>query len=263
MAEAPGIVTSFYRLFFGTLILSIPFGFNLQKKPNSVSFKGVIIAFFAGTCLAVDMAFWTTGLMMSNATLPTLVGNLAPVWVGIGTLFFFKEKHNAGFWGGLIIAFSGIFIMLLKDFGLSNSITKAVFLGLLAGFFYAGFLLLGQPGRKNLSTINYLFISTLSTSVVLFFCMLIFDLNFTGYNSKTWILWVVMGVVVQAGGWFFINYAQGFIRASIVSPSLLGQPVIAAIIAYITLGEQLTKYHIGGGIIILLGVYIVHFSRKK
>jgi drug/metabolite transporter (DMT)-like permease len=58
-----------------------------------------------------------------------------------------------------------------------------------------------------------------------------------------------------------INYAQGYLPASIVSPTLLGQPVVTAIVAAILLGEQFTTWQIVGGILVLLGVYLVHRSN--
>jgi drug/metabolite transporter (DMT)-like permease len=62
-------------------------------------------------------------------------------------------------------------------------------------------------------------------------------------------------------GWLAINYAQGYLPASIVAPTLLGQPVVTAILAVILLGEQFTSWHIAGAVVVLGGVYLVHWSR--
>ena len=54
-------------------------------------------------------------IMESNAAMPTLVGNLAPLWVGIGAFLFFKERQNSKFWIGLAIAFVGVTFLIIQD----------------------------------------------------------------------------------------------------------------------------------------------------
>jgi len=262
-AGAPGTITAFYRLLFGTITLIIPFTFSRVKSKEKLKSKGIVIAIFAGLCLAIDMAMWATGIMYSNAAMPTLVGNLAPLWVGIGAFLFFKERQTSKFWIGLLVALIGVTFLMIQDLYQPNGIFKGLILGLFAGMFYAGFMLLTQIGRRYLNTISYLFISSLATTIFLGIFVLIQDFEFVGYTSKAWTLFIVMGVMIQAGAWFLINYAQGYLPASLVSATLLAQPVLAGIIAFIMLGEKLTVWQILGGIIVVIGIYTVHFAKQK
>jgi drug/metabolite transporter (DMT)-like permease len=209
------------------------------------------------------MAFWTTGIMSSNATLPTLVGNLAPLWVGIGAIVIFKEKQNLGFWTGLFVAIIGIGILVARDIFEPGATLKGIVYGLMAGVFYAGYQLFAQPGRKYLNTISFLYISTLSTALTAGMYGIIFQLDFTGYSSETWMFWLAMGILIQVGGWFLINYTQGILPASVIAPTLLGQPVITATIAIFVLSERFTIWHISGGMVIIVGIYLVHFTRGR
>lgn len=263
MASAPGIITSFYRLAVGTVALTIPFVFHQFKTKQKLPLKGIMFAVLAGVCFANDMALWTSGIMVSNATLPTLTGNMAPLWVGIGAWFIFKEKQKTGFWIGLLMAFGGVTLLILNNYFNPDGLMKGMILGLFAGMFYAGYYLFTQPGRKYMNTISFLYISTLTTTILLGLYGLLFKLEFTGYSTQTWVLFLIMGIFMQAIAWFLINYSQGFLSASIVSPTLLGQPVLAAFLAYFIIGEGLTIWHIIGGIIVVAGIYMVHFNRKN
>ena len=263
LAHAPGVVTAFYRLSIGTLGLIIPFIVSLRNLEKPISKRGILLAFLGGICLASDMALWTTGIVASNATLPTLVGNMAPIWVGLGALLIFKEKQGFGFWSGLFLAIIGLVLLASKDVFKSDGTVKGIILGLLAGIFYAGFLLFTQSGRQYLNTISYLFISSLSTTIVLGIFMLLFKYEFTGYDNYTWGLWIIMGLGFQIGAWYLINYSQGYLPASLVSPTLLGQPVVTAIVSFLFLREIFSFTHILGGIIIMGGIYWVHFSRMN
>lgn len=260
---APGTVSVFYRLFFGTLVLIGPFTYSRIKSTKKLKLKGVLFAFLAGLSLAIDMSMWATGIMSSNAAMPTLTANLAPLWVGIGGFLFFKERRTSKFWIGIAIALVGIAFLVIQDLYQPNGIFKGLALGLLAGIFYAGFMMLVQVGRRYLDTISFLFFSSLATTVFLGIFMLFQNFQFVGYSTKAWVLFVIMGVVIQAGAWFLINFAQGKLPASLVAPTLLTQPVLAGIIAFLMLGEELTVWQIFGGFIVIIGIYTVHFAKQN
>lgn len=263
LADAPGIITTFYRMLIGALALTPIFIISQVKAKTRLPVKGVLFACLGGLMLGTDMALWTTGIVASNATLPTLVGNLAPLWVGIGAVLLFKEKQNLGFWIGLFVAILGIGLLVAKDLFQPGATLRGIILGLLAGVFYAGYQLSTQSGRNYLNTISYLYISTVATAITAAIYAVIFKLSFTGYSSETWGYWLAMGLGIQVVGWFLINYTQGILPASVVSPTLLGQPIITALIAMLFLNERFTIWHISGGVIIIIGIYLVHFTRGK
>ncbi|MBN2613073.1 MAG: DMT family transporter [Bacteroidales bacterium] len=262
-ADAAGIVTAFYRMMIAAIVLLVPFLFMQFRSKSNLPYKGILLASLAGICFGIDMSLWSTGIVASNATIPTIFANTAPVWVGFGSMIFFREKHGPGFWIGLLIAFSGIPVLLMKDFSAPTGILFGSMMGAGAGFFYGTFQVLSQPGRQLLNTLSYLFISTFSSAVVLFIAMIIFNYPFTGYNTQTTIIFFAYSIGVQVFGWFLINYAQGHMPASIVAPTLLGQPVITAFLAILLLREQLTIWHITGGLVIIAGIYLVHFTNGK
>jgi drug/metabolite transporter (DMT)-like permease len=44
---------------------------------------------------------------------------------------------------------------------------------------------------------------------------------------------------------------------------LLGQPVVTAVLAVLLLEERFMIWHILGGVVVLSGVYLVHWSRSN
>lgn len=263
LADAPGIITTFYRMLVGTLTLTPLFFYAFLRGKLLLPRRGILFALLAGVFLATDMAFWTSGIMASNATLPTLTGNLAPIWVGIGAILFFKEKQNIWFWAGVILAVIGVMCLIGKDILSPGATLKGIVYGLFAGIFYSGYQLCTQPGRKYLNTLSFLYLSTVATTVTSFVYALFFQLEFTGYSAQTWWYWLAMGLGIQVAGWFMINYSQGHLPASVVSPTLLGQPVLTAIIATFLLNESFSLWQIAGGIIIVGGIYLVHYTRGR
>lgn len=262
-SHAPGIVTAFYRMCIGTAILTVPFLIHLLKNNPNISLRGLFLAISAGICFGFDLSFWSTGVVTSNATIPTIFANMAPVWVGIGSIFIFKDKLSRGFWQGLGLAVLGILMVLYRDLNISNGIVKGALLGSAAGFFYGAFYLFAQKGRKLLDTLSFLYISTFSSTILLLFLTQAYKYSLTDYDQHTWYMFITLGMGVQVFGWMLISYSQGYLPASIVSPTLLGQPVFTAILAILLLDEILTWLHITGGLVVIAGIYIVHFSQYK
>lgn len=262
-AAAPGSVVSLYRMTIGTLVLTIPFASARLKKRGALPRRGLWLAALAGVFFALDLAAWATGITYAGATIPTLLGNAAPIWVGLGAAFLFRENLKPAFWLGLAIALAGALVVLGVDLGADVALNKGGLLGLLGSLFYASYMLVTQRGRDQLDTLTFFWVSCLVSSVTLFLVCLLLGIPLGGYSNFSYLNFVLLGVLVQGVGWMAINYAQGHLPASMVSPSLLSQPLITAIIAGPLLGEWLTRGEWLGALAVLLGIIIVHRSRQS
>ena len=140
----------------------------------------------------------------------------------------------------------------------ASEIGLGTFFGLLAAVFYGAYYLVTQRGRAHLSTMTYFWISTATAAGSLLLINLLLGQPLTGYSAQSYIYFLALGVVAQTLGWLTINYAQGYLPASIVAPTLLGQPVLTAVLAVLLLGERFTPWQVIGGFLVLLGVYLVH-----
>ena len=261
LAQASGVVTSFYRTAIAAILLFIPFIINKRKKAHIIQKRSAWIAVAGGLLFAADLALWSSGIVLGGATNPTLMANTAPLWVGLGSLVFFHERRVRTFWIGLWIAMAGVMLVLGQDMILALEFGLGSLLGLLAAIFYGAYFLVTQAGRSQLDTISYNWISTASSALVLLLLSLLFGEPLTGYNPITWFSFLASALIVQVTGWLLLNYVQGHLPASIVSPTLLLQPVLTAFIAIPLFGEQFTAWHILGGIAVLTGIFMIHRSR--
>lgn len=260
-ANAPGIVTSFYRMAIGATLMALPFLIKVRKPSSSLPSRGILFAIIGGFFFAMDLSLWTTGIKMSGATIPTLMSNTAPLFVGLGSLLIFRESQKPQFWGGLILAMIGAAVVLGMDLSQSPKMGLGTILSIGAAIFYAAYILITQRGRKYLDTLPYFWLSTFSSSIFLWIVSTLFRYPLSGYTTQTWIAFLLTGIFVQVVGWLAINYAQGYLPAALVSPTLLGQPVVTAIFASIFLGETFTFGYLIGGLMVLAGVYLVHRSK--
>jgi len=241
--------------------MALPFGIQVKNKPQSVPRRGVWFGILAGFFFALDMFFWSTGIMMSGATNPTFLANTAPLWVGLGAWLIYREPQKLKFWMGLLTAVIGAALVLGQDLRFSAELGLGTFFGLISAVFYGGFQLVGQHGRRYLNTLAYFWISTTASAFFLLVIALVLQEPLWGYSIQTWLMFLIMAVLVQCIGWLLVNHAQGHLPAAIISPSMLLQPLLTALLAPIFLGEVFTPWHILGGSMVLLGVFVVHSGR--
>ncbi len=259
LAGAPGAVSAFYRMSIAVLVLAIPFfrGLGQTGLPNR---RETSIAVLAGLFFAADLFFWNTGILISGATNPTLMGNTAPIWVGIGAMAFFGERPGRLFWIGLLIAIIGAAVILGVD--ALNDVGLGTFFGILSGMFYSGYFLVLQRSRQRLNTMTSFWLSAVGSVMGLILIARMLGQPLTGYSTMTYVYLLLLSIVVQVGGQYSVAYALGYLPASIVSPTLLLQPVLTGLLAVPILGEKLTPIQILGGVAVLIGVYIVHRGRQ-
>src|SRR4030065_208599 len=153
-------------------------------------------------------------------------------------------------------------IVLGSDFLLHPTIGLGDLLAMAAGIFYAGDFLVTERGRQKLDTLSYLWLVDLIATLTLLVISLGMKMPLTGYPTQSWLAFLGAALVSQVGGYLSIGYALGHLPASVVSPTLIGQPVVTALLAIPLLGEALRTEQWLGGLVVLVGIYLVHRSRE-
>jgi drug/metabolite transporter (DMT)-like permease len=84
-----------------------------------------------------------------------------------------------------------------------------------------------------------------------------------GYTLNAYMALLGLGLISQLVGWLAINYALGHMPASVVSVTLLAQPILTALFAVPLLSESLEAHQIAGGLIALGGIFLVNRGVGK
>jgi drug/metabolite transporter (DMT)-like permease len=261
-SNAPGPVVGFYRLGLSTLIL-VPFFILRRRTGTKITWAILIFPILGGILTALDHGFWNTSVNFTTAANATLLANTAPLWVALFAWLVWKEHLKAAFWLGLLITLAGAAIVLGTDFLSENSLGIGDLLAITAGVFYAGYFLVTQRGRTHWDTLSYIWIVGLVSSLCLLGISLGLGMPITGYPLQSYLAFLGAALVAQIGGYLAVGYALGHLKASIVAPTMLGQPVVTALLAIPLLGEPLGAAQIVGGLAVLTGIYLVHASREK
>ncbi len=260
-ANAPGPVIGFYRIGIATIILLPVFVYRQRKF--GVKFPKAILLFpiLGGIFTALDHGTWNSSLRYTSAANATLLGNTAPLWVALFAWLVLRQKLKGSFWVGLAFALGGAVIVLGSDFIRHPMIGLGDLLAMAAGVFYAGYFIVTERGREKMDTLSYVWLVDVIAAFTLLAITLGLRMPLTGYPTQSYLAFFGAATVSQVGGYLAIVYALGHLPASVVSPTLIGQPVVTALLAIPLLGEALRTEQWVGGIVVLVGIYLVHRSR--
>src|SRR5579872_6342100 len=262
-AGVPGTVSAFYRIAIAEVVLTLPFARAMARGRVTRDRRIWLLALGAGVFFALDLGLWNTSLFLTSAANATLLGNDAPILVGLGALVLFHERLKGMYWVGLALALAGMGIIVSKDVLGHSSLGGGDLLAMSAGVAYAAYLLATQRIRAKMDTLSSLFIPSMAGVVLLLGFNLALHRPLWGFSAHTYLALLAVSLISQLVGWLAINYALGHMRASIVSVTLLAQPVLTALFAVPLLGEPLASNQILGGVVALAGIYLVNRSAAK
>ena len=258
LAHAPALTSGFYRYFFCFLGLLPIWIYKKIKIPDVKTLTWII---FGGLLFVLDMSLWNLSILRTTASVSTLLANNASVFVGLGSLIFFKQNLSRAYWIGLFVAMIGVFMVAGRDFIQNPNVGIGHTMAIGAAVFYAGYMLITQQVREKIDTVNFMGWSLLSCLFFSYFTCWQQGLAMLNFDNQTWFSFMASGIICHLVGWLSINYALGFIPAAIVSPTLLIQPVLTSIISFFLLHEMLRTEQIIGGFVVIFGVYLVNRGK--
>jgi drug/metabolite transporter (DMT)-like permease len=185
----------------------------------------------------------------------------SPLFVGVASHFLYREKLTPMKILGIILAMAGASIIGMGGFEVSLGTLWGDFLALLGAIAVSGYFLIGKALRPRLSILAYIYPTYWTAAISLILASLLAGHPFTGYSPRTYLMFLLLAVVPQILGHSSFNWALRYLSSTLVTVATLGEPVGATLLAYFILREAPLPLEVIGGIIILLGIFLV--SRQE
>ena len=258
VSETGPVATAFWRV-----ALALPFlwtwsviGSRGGHVAGFAAERRLIIA--AGLFFAGDLALWHWSIMLTSVANATLLANLAPIFVAIAVWLLYGMRPTPLFLAGLAAALVGVAVLLGGDFRSGGGAVLGDILGVATAMFYGAYQLTVTRARSRASTSVIMAWSGLITAVVLLPLALVSGEPLFPHSTAGWAKLVGLALISQVAGQSLIAYAMAHLPATFSSVGLLAQPVIAAALAWVLLGETLGWIEIAGAIVVLAGIRVVH-----
>ena len=259
LSETGPTATAFFRLLFALPLLWLWAGWDRKSNPTSrqpAGRKEFLQLVLAGLLFTGDLSIWHWSLQFTTVANSTLLANITPIFVTIGAWFLFGDRITPGFVAGMALSIGGAAMLVKSSVSLSSHHLLGDALSLVAAVFYAGYLLALKHLRKSFSTVTIMAWSGIVSCTGFGLLAWLSGDKMTAATTGGWLVLLALALISHVGGQALIAYGFGHLPASFSSVSLLWQPVVAAAVAWVVLGERLRWLQGFGAVVVLAGIAV-------
>ncbi|MFB6122316.1 MAG: DMT family transporter [Haloferacaceae archaeon] len=261
-SDAPSLVKALYRVVFTAALLA-PVAVTRHRRAfaglrrRDVGFAGV-----SGVALAVHFGAWFESLNHTTVAASVTLVQAQPAFVAVGAWAVLDERVTPRTVGGIALALAGAATMSLGDLlvaGIGRAYGNA--LALVGAAAAGGYVLAGRSLRQRLPLLPYVLVVYVVCAAGLLAAVLQQGYPLVDYPPREWALFLAMAVGPGLFGHTVVNWALAHLESSVVSVSLLGEPVGSTLLALALLGEVPAVWTLVGGVVVLVGIVVTATPR--
>ena len=258
------LAAAFWRCFGGAVSLA-PFGWRARAR-HPVDPRTLRLLLVSGVFLAVHFALFLGSLAFTTVASSTTLATMSPIFVALGGVWFLDERPDRRTWAGMALTMVGAIAIGLADaselrLGPRALVGDAMAFG--AALAVTGYLLIGRRTRGTTHASIYSGVVYASASTVLLVVCLATGAPLWGYTTPQWL--GLLGLVVgpQLLGHTVFNTLMSSVPATVVSISVLGEPVVATALAWWLLGELPADLFFVAAPLVLVGVALAVLGGRR
>jgi len=257
LSDSGPVAAGFWRLF-----LALPF-LALLARANGERLVGIarptfILVLVAGAVFALDLASWHIGIEATRLGNATLFGNSGSLVLMIWGFVIWRRLPRSLEWLAIVSALTGATILMGTSLQISGETLVGDLFCLLAGLFYAGYLLILQNARAGLGSWSLLTWSSLAGAPILLGIAL---LRGEPIWPTDWTPLISLFVLSQLVGQGLLVYCLKHFAPLVIGLALLTQPAVAALTGWFAFGEAIGAIDVLG--MVLLGAALVLARGSK
>jgi drug/metabolite transporter (DMT)-like permease len=255
LSELGPIATGFYRLFLALPLLWLWMHREGRAARGTTKVEWLPIA-VPGILFAGDILFWHWSITYTTVANATLLANLSPAIVTFGAWFFLREHVTFAFLAGMALAMVGAALLVNASAALGTRYVLGDMFGLITACFFGSYVLAVAYLRDRIAASTIMFYSSAVSCVLLLAATLVSGETLVPRSPNGWIALFALAWISQAMGQGLIAYALGHLPASFSALAILIEPLTAAILGWVWLGEALSVLQAIGGAIVLAGIAV-------
>jgi drug/metabolite transporter (DMT)-like permease len=258
LADVGPVASAFWRLGLAApllLLLARP-GLIGSSKPT-----GPMLAVLAvgGFFFAADLASWHVGIGMTKLANATLFGNSSSFLLVLYGFVIARQLPERVQVIALVLAGAGAALLLGSSYELSARNFRGDLFAMLAGLFYAFYLVSIDRARKTMAPMPVLAIATVvgMLPLLLFSAMLGEKIV-----PSDWTPLLLLSLGSQVIGQGLLVYAVGHLSPVVVGLGLLTQPAATAVIGWFAYGERFGPADAAGAVLIAAALVLIRLPAR-
>ena len=229
----------------------------LFDKPKHLTFGKYTIG--GAICYTIMVISFILANKLTSSANVILIQYTAPIYVAIFSFSFLGEKSTKVDWTIIIIVLCGLALCFFNELSFKN-LSGNIF-ALVAGFGFAGTTLFLRK-QKNGRPVD----SVILGNILTFMICLPFILQDITFDVTPWVRVIYLGIFQLGIAYILYTKAIKHVSAidAIIYPVI--EPICNPLLAYVFLGELMTKDILIGGLLIILGIVfrgIIDLKNKE
>ena len=235
LADSGPVSAGFWRLALALPLLAL-LALGSRQPLRGLPVPALWAMAGAGIFFGLDIASWHIGIGQTRLGNAALFGNSGSIVVMAWALVALRRAPRAGEWLAFAAAIAGAAILMGRSLELDAKSFAGDLLCLLAGLFYAGYIVLLQKARAGLGSWSLLTWSSLASAPVLLAIAL---LRGEPVWPDDWSPLLALALGSQVLGQGLLVYAMRHFPPLVIGLALLTQPAIAVVAGWLVFGENL------------------------
>lgn len=263
----PSLLIGAARLTIAAILLT-PFVLHRYRAHlQRLTLLDWLLALTSGLFLALHFATWVSSLEYTTVLISTVVVTTSPIWVALLEFVFLRTRLSRpvalglaiAITGGLVIGFSGGTDI---DTAGNNHLLGGA-LSLAGAVSVAIYFVVGRKLRAKMPVIPYIWLVYGCAGMLMLMVVGMNNIPLVGYNTPAYVWLLAVAVLPQLIGHSSLNYAIGYLPATVVSIITQTEPIGSAILALLLFSEIPTVVQLLGSAIILGGVTLATVAPQR
>jgi drug/metabolite transporter (DMT)-like permease len=259
LADVGPVAAGFWRL-----ALAIPFlvwlGWRQSAGRPLPAWPLVATVALGGLFFAADLAAWHEGILRTKLANATLFGNFASFLFAIYGFVLLRALPRPVQGVALLLALVGTALLLGNSFEVSRAHFTGDLLALLAGLFYALYLIAVDRARRTMKPWPVLAIATTAGALpILLFALYLGERIVPG----DWTPVILLSMSSQLVGQGLLVFAMGHLSPILVGLCFLTQPIASALIGWLAYDERLSATDGVGALLICVALVLIRIPDRR
>jgi drug/metabolite transporter (DMT)-like permease len=255
-ADVGPFASAFWRVGLALPVLYAWMRIEEARAPSRPRRSFTKLTWLAGLVFAGDLFFWHLSILTTTVANATFFATTAPLFVVLVTWLVLRQRVERETLAGLALCLAGGAALIGQSLQVGSGRIWGDLYGLATAFFFGLYFIVVSRAREGTGAARITFEAGVITASILLVVALVLDGRLLPQTLPGLAALLSMAVISHAGGQGLLAVALGRLPPTFSSLVIFLEALVAAICAWIILGEALTVPQILGGAAILIGIWI-------
>ena len=248
-----------YRLWTGVAIYAVMFAVTGRR----LRWSTIKACAPGGLIFAADVGLAFTAFHYTSIVDATIIGTLSTVTIVIGAAIWFGESLRRS--GMVLIAVSmvGVVLVAVGSSGTPSFSVRGDVAALFSVFTWTAYWLFSKRARATVGALEYMATVMLVAAIVMTVVAPASGASLAWPDMSEWLALFTVALVAGAIGHSLLAWSHQHLQAWLASLILNCQPIVSVTLAWVLLGQEVTRLTAAGSVLVLAATATLVVSEGR